>query len=1039
MTPARWARLRELFEAAREKPEDERDAFLDEACRSDPELRQELKELLAEERESDIHSPIAAFLRPAARPILSADSMLGRYRVERELGAGGMGIVYRAYDTELRRRVALKVLPAEFSLIPERRERLLREARAASALSHPNIVGIYEVGSVAGMDFIAMELIEGQSLDGLIPAGGLPLETALDYAVQIAGGLAKAHGCGVIHRDLKPRNIMATETSGHTAVVKLLDFGLAKQVSVTGVPENYPGIPTNPTAEGEILGTPRYMSPEQAAGKALDVRTDIFSFGALLYEMLTGVAAFQRDSTIATLAAVLRDDPAPVESLRADVPSDLRRILRRCLEKERDARYPSGADLCQDLMACRARLAERNVGWRSLLRPRFVAAAAVLAVALLLAGTWLAIHEARVRWARNVALPETARLIAAGQFDDAFRLVGQAERYVPDDAEMRRLKGECSTPAKVETVPPGAHVFWKSYRLPGAAWEPLGQSPVKDALVPRRYLRWRIVKPGFEPVEVAGFGPGPLAVTLTPVGEKPGMVRIPPGVFLVPVPNRSVALGEFWLDTREVANREYQLFIDRGGYENRQYWKQPFVENGKTLSWEEAMARFRDTTGRPGPSSWEMSAFPEGKEDFPVSGVSWYEAAAYAEFAGKELPTIYHWRRAAIGTNYEVMEFSNFAGRGPVKTGSLPGLSPFGNYDMAGNVKEWCWNETTGGRYLLGGAWNDPSYAFADWDAQSPFARSDTYGFRCAKYSSPVAPALRGAFTAMRRDYNREKPVSDEVYRAYQSLYAYDHTELNPVVEAKDDGSPYWRREKITIDAAYNNERVPVHLFLPRNAQPPYQAVIFFPGSNAYLEKGPSDRLSPAEGGTRTDYLVRSGRALVYPICARMYERERNRQVAFQIPAATSLAWRDLIVAAAKDLARTIDYLETRPDIDKTRIAYYGASVGGVWGPIFTAVDARYKAAVFLLGALPYEPYAPEVDPLNFARRSHVPVLLLNGRYDFTFPLDGSQRPLLRLLGAPEKEKRLVLFETAHNLPAAPMMKEALAWLDHYLGPVPVH
>jgi dienelactone hydrolase len=236
------------------------------------------------------------------------------------------------------------------------------------------------------------------------------------------------------------------------------------------------------------------------------------------------------------------------------------------------------------------------------------------------------------------------------------------------------------------------------------------------------------------------------------------------------------------------------------------------------------------------------------------------------------------------------------------------------------------------------------------------------------------------------------------------------------------------------LNAAYGGELLPVYLFLPRNAKPPYQTVVFFPGADAFLQRNPSDRLSPAEGRARTDYLLRSGRAVAYPVYFGTYERKRPG--AFERPAATSVAWRDIIVAGHKDLARTLDYLETRPDIDKTRLAYYGASFGALLGPVFTAVDPRFRVAVFLLGGLAFEPYAPEVDPLNFASRSRVPALMLNGRYDFGFTLDGSQLPLFRLLGAAAKDKRHVLFDTSHDLPAAPMIKEVLEWLDRYLGPV---
>src|ERR1019366_2648742 len=229
MTREHWARIKALFHAVREMPESRRGAFLGDACEMDARMREDLDHLLG--MRTDLKSPVAEILRDST-PVLTANSVLGHYRVEEELGRGGMGAVYRAYDTQLLRPVALKVLPAEYRSAPQRRERLLREARAASALAHPNIVAIYEVGSDAGIDFIAMELADGQPLEKLIPPSGMPLGQALNYAVQIADGLARAHASGVIHRDLKPRNIMVSRGSG-AALVKLLDFGLAKLLTIS--------------------------------------------------------------------------------------------------------------------------------------------------------------------------------------------------------------------------------------------------------------------------------------------------------------------------------------------------------------------------------------------------------------------------------------------------------------------------------------------------------------------------------------------------------------------------------------------------------------------------------------------------------------------------------------------------------------------------------------------------------------------------------------------------------------------------------------
>src|ERR1017187_2794122 len=344
MDPARWKRVEEIYQTASEREPGERAAFLGVVCAEDEELRREVESLLAQ--------PSAAGLldRPAWVPEVGRRDMpsdaarpavgqrVAHYEIQAKLGEGGMGAVYRAYDTQLRRLVALKILPPEYASDPERRSRLLREARVASALNHPNIVSIYEVGSDSGVDFIAMEFVEGKSLGKIIPANGMPLGKALDYAVQIASGLAKAHAAGVIHRDLKPGNIMLS----HDGLVKLLDFGLARRVELG------PGHDSTLTTEGQILGTPSYMSPEQAQGKPLDVRSGLFSFGVVLYEMLSGKRAFSGGSAIEVMNSVLKDDPP---ALATSIPHAPNRIVLRCLEKDPARRFQSAADMAFALSA----------------------------------------------------------------------------------------------------------------------------------------------------------------------------------------------------------------------------------------------------------------------------------------------------------------------------------------------------------------------------------------------------------------------------------------------------------------------------------------------------------------------------------------------------------------------------------------------------------------------------------------------------------------------------------------------------------------
>lgn len=271
--------------------------------------------------------------------------VLSQYQITEKLGEGGMGVVWKARDTHLERFVALKTLSAGKLLDPERKRRFVQEAKAASALNHPNIVHIYDIAEAEGVPFIAMEYVAGKTLDQLIGRKGLRIGETLKYAVQIADALAKAHAAGIIHRDLKPSNVMVTESG----LVKVLDFGLAK------LAETAPGefgetatirAPEGPhTDEGTIVGTTAYMSPEQAEGKKVDARSDIFSFGSVLYEMVTGQRAFRGDSKLSTLSAILKDDPKPVSSIAPDVPRDLEKIISRCLRKDPDRRFQHMGDL----------------------------------------------------------------------------------------------------------------------------------------------------------------------------------------------------------------------------------------------------------------------------------------------------------------------------------------------------------------------------------------------------------------------------------------------------------------------------------------------------------------------------------------------------------------------------------------------------------------------------------------------------------------------------------------------------------------------
>ncbi|HLQ23256.1 MAG TPA: SUMF1/EgtB/PvdO family nonheme iron enzyme, partial [Gemmatimonadales bacterium] len=493
----------------------------------------------------------------------------------------------------------------------------------------------------------------------------------------------------------------------------------------------------------------------------------------------------------------------------------------------------------------------------------------------------------------------------------------------------------------------------------------------------------------------------------------------------------AITLGSYFIGAREVTNRRFKVFVDSGGYRRREFWAQPFQLEGRPLSWEAAMARFVDKTGRPGPATWEAGDYPAGQGDFPVAGVSWYEAAAYAKFAGKSLPTIHHWALAAsTPASPWIVPQSNLGGKGPEPVTGGRGLGLYGTYDMAGNVREWCLNATGSERYILGGGWSDPTYAFNNAYAQPPFDRSPINGIRLAQYlpgDTTVATASRPIVRAF-RDFSKERPVPDRVFAIYHRLYDYDRTPLHAVLEQTDTSADDWVRQRITFDAAYGNERVIAHLFLPKHHPPPYQVVVYFPGAAAIHARSSLASLS----NPGFDFILKSGRAVLFPIYKSTYER--GDRLSSWLPEESNL-YKEHVIMWAKDLRRSIDYLETRPDIDTKRIAYYGLSWGGMLGGVMPAIEPRLKAVVLLVAGLENQRGQPEVEPINFLPHIRVPVLMLNGRYDFYFPVETAQRPFFRLLGTPPPQKRLVISEGGHFVPRIQLIGETLRWLDRYLGP----
>ncbi len=1062
-----WERAEELLHTALERSPEARRAFLDKACGEDTELRRQVETLLTQDEQAGSFLAKPALAEAAAKMMGNGDPMsmigkaLGRYAITSKLGEGGMGIVYLAHDTSLDRKVAIKFLPEFLKQDETARKRFNREARSAAALDHPFICAIHEIGEAEGKSFIVMEYLEGQTLQNRLAQGVAPLKQAMQWAAEISEALTVAHEKGIMHRDLKPANIMLLQT-GHA---KVMDFGLAKQMAMSPDAGDMARTLTNGlTREGTTVGTIPYMSPEQVQGKTVDLRSDLFSFGIVLYEMLTGANPFTREAAFDTAAAIVRETPAPISKYRNDVPQSLVAIIHRLLAKDPNDRYQHAREVTAALQNAIDEASGPKIVatlpafagiWKTLKKPVcMIPIILVSAVAVYFSVLGVKTYQKR-KWAREVVPKEVERLVKISPATEndlalslidrekatnviaAFNLVRDARTALPADAELDRLWNLLSEKISVTTQPGGARIYARPYRFPKESWQFWGISPFQGR-VARILWRCKLEKEEHETLDAlmakqfTSMIQAPLSRILDKKGQIPsGMVRI--GSRKI----ENIQLVDFFLDKYEVTNKQFREFVRAGGYQNQSYWKHEFLKNGKKITWAEAMSSFTDLTGRPGPATWQAGDYySEDQADFPVAGVSWYEAAAYAEFVKKSLPTIYHWAAPNLYPSWDVfwpnsiiVPLSNLGSAGALRVGSCEGINFYGIYDMAGNAREWCLNQAPEGRTLRGGAWNDYPYMFSFVTWADSFDRSPKNGFRCAYYPEPgkipeaaFGPVLR----AKLREFAKERPVSDDIFEVYKNQFSYDKADLNVKPEAFKE-SEHWIMEKVSFDAAYDKERMLAYLFLPKNSKPSFQVVICFPGIGALSREASAISDLP-------DFFLKSGRAVLLPIYNGTYERSEG----LPYPD-TSNKHREYLIKLGKDFSRSIDYLGSRSDMDMHRIAFYGLSWGACMSPVLPAIEPRVKASISILGGFwnnwPYG-FPPEADQFNYAPRVKVPVLMLNGEYDSIFPYEANVKPMFNLLGTSPKDKFLKLYHTDHSIPRNELIKESLWFLDRYFGPV---
>lgn len=1070
---------------------DRRRDYIDKACNNNSELRAGVEALIeAHEAEDELLDLPANLpdtqLLDGSGELINVDQQIDGFKLLQVIGEGGFGVVYMAEQHDPLRRVALKVIKPGMDS-KEVIARFESERQALALMNHHNIARIFGGGTTeSSRPYFVMELVKGRTITEYCDEHQLTLRERLMLFIPVCQAVQHAHQKGIIHRDLKPSNVLVAEYDG-VPVPKIIDFGVAKALNQRLTNR------TMFTQYGQVLGTLRYMSPEQSRFNQLDIdtRSDIYSLGVILYELLTGTTPIDQErmqsAAFEELIRLIREEEAPKPStkistskhlpavarhrnvepgrLSSFVRGDLDWIVMKSLEKDRGRRYSSAVEFGNDVQrfldqepvsASPPSFLYRVRKFSS--RHRAAVVSGSLIVVLLCASLVMAWRLTTTYWKglalatksqladlereeekskreeaeakarqerqrfeaeqrlRRETIPEIEKLIAEKDFHRAFEIVDEALRSFPGDTKLKAYWQQVAVPCNIQSEPSGAAVFLRPYGDLSSQWTRIDGATPCTATVGRGFYHFRIELDGYETVEGCA---GPEAIEIERSLDRSG--SIPDGMVRVIASSSGRVTDDFFIDRTEVTNEQFQRFVDRGGYANQTWWKVPVFADGKEVPWDQAMNRFVDKTGKSGPATWSDGHFPDGKADHPVNGISWYEAAAYAVFADKQLPTIHHWRAAnGTGLNGRLVPFSNFGGEGTAKVATFAGVGPFGTYDTAGNVSEWC---STGSGYQnffysAGSAFNKPDYMFYGGKSDA-ISRDESHGLRCAKYIKWPSADLLAHEIAAEPIHLTSDAVSDEKFRLIRAMYAYRKRSLNAEVQA-GRSSDRWTEKIITVDSAYGG-RLSMHLFEPKSDVSSDQVLIACPGAGVrHLTEFQDEPYSflPVER------LIESGRAVVCPVYAGMYGRPEE----FKEPAT--------LIRQSRDLCRCVDYLRESEVYETSRIGFIGFSYGAEFGPIFLAMENRIELGILVNGGLPQNVLPTEMSPYNFVPRVNVPILMINGSEDALFPLETSQKPLFSAFGTPAKEKRHVVISGGHGVDPAVVESEAGDWLDEHFGPI---
>lgn len=598
-------------------------------------------------------------------------------------------------------------------------------------------------------------------------------------------------------------------------------------------------------------------------------------------------------------------------------------------------------------------------------------------------------------------------------------------------------------PVSIYTEPAGAVVSFKRMQDTTDTWHHLGTTPIADIRMPTTFVEFefKIGETAYREFThsyyltidynhfILSKSEGVLKDHVTFIGGKKKLKY--PGIDHLP----AITIGPYSMSQFEVTNKDYKEFVDAGGYTDPAYWDFPYHSAGKVLTYNETIKTFVDDFGELGPSVWSYGSYPEGQADFPVTGISWFEANAYAKYKGLSLPNLYQWANAAMLSHAtDFVPNSNFSKNQLVAVGSMDSQNLNNVYDIAGNAREWILNdvdETHSTKGILGGGFEDDPYYFNDYYGQSVLDRSPSNGFRLVKNletDAEIDTSASGAISIPKRDFLNEETVSDDVFQIFKEQFDYPDKPLNAVLKVEPTSSGPYKVDRFEVSLPYEDAGIlPGYIFYDSTYAKPLKPIIMFPGSGAihltnveYMHKRSLNNMR---------YLMSEGYAVVLPVYLSTYERKDELESDY--PDETE-SYKQHVIKWGKEYKRTIDYIYSREDMDSPNLTYLGYSWGGNMANTLLAIDDRVHSATLYVAGLCFQKSKKEVEAIHYTSRITMPVLMLNGEFDQYFPLETSQIPMFKSLGTKAEDKRHYVSKTGHFVPPEVRINEHLAWLKKY-------